>query len=104
MYPAVNYAIVDLPGGSRELVFPALVPGEQVNVTYLYFPPVVWSNVNSYTKSDEGFAKIINVLPTPQFSPWLTRITWALLIIGGTTVLVGIGQVVALIVRHLRAA
>ncbi len=83
--PSVVYHVEQLPGGGAEIVFPTLVPGEQVTVGYLYYPPVLWSNVNSSTKSDEGFAKIVNVLPTPQPSVWVLRGMWALIVLGAVT-------------------
>jgi hypothetical protein len=101
VYPKVGYDVVDTSSGGREIVFPTLVPNEQVTVTYLYFPPIIWSSINSYTKSDEGFARIINVLPAPKPSPWVTRLTWVLIAIGAITVLAGLGQPFALAMRHL---
>ena len=98
------YEVNDLPGGGRELLFPRLVPGEQVTVTYLYFPPVIWSNINSYTKSDEGLATIINVLPAPRWSPWLTGLAWALIVVGSITVVLAAGQLLVFFVRHFRGA
>ena len=67
VYPDVHYNVQDLPGGGKEIVFPRLTPGEQLTVSYLYFPPVTWDRVNGIIKSDEGFAKVIRVLPTQQY-------------------------------------
>jgi hypothetical protein len=87
VYPSVVYQVIDLPGGGREILFPTLVPGEQVTVAYLYFPPVLFNQINSYTKSDEGLAKIVQVLPTPQLAPWLRRLSFTLVVIGAATVI-----------------
>jgi hypothetical protein len=38
-------------------------------------------------KSDDGFAKVLNVLPTPQYPRWLFRGIWALVFIGAGSVL-----------------
>lgn len=66
VFPPINYLIERNPEGSGEIVFPVLVPKEQVTVSYLYFPPLLWNQINVNAKSDEGFAKIIKVIPTPQ--------------------------------------
>ena len=39
VYPDVEYRVSDLPGGGQEILFPSLVPNEQVTVSYLYIPP-----------------------------------------------------------------
>lgn len=87
VYPSIAYETNMLPGGSVELVFPTLVPDEQVTVTYLYYPPVFWNSVNSYTKSDEGFARILSVLPSPKPPLWVVRLVCVLVLIGTATVL-----------------
>lgn len=96
--PPHEYKVVDVEGG-KEIVFPVLVPKEQITVAYLYFPPTVWSNVNTYTKSDEGFARVLNVLPTPQAPPWLARVAWFLLAVGAFTTLFVVGQFVTRVLR-----
>lgn len=85
--PQVNYKIEINPEGAAEIVIPTLVPSEQVTISYLYFPPKTWNQINSYTKSDEGYAKIVNVIPVPQPSApvlWLIR---ALIFIGASFVI-----------------
>jgi hypothetical protein len=74
-------------GGGAEIVIPKLVPSEQVSISYLYFPPLLWSQIHAYTKSDEGFAKIINVLPTPQLPKWIANLIWLLVFIGVVSLL-----------------
>lgn len=84
--PQANYKIETNPEGAAEIVIPTLVPKEQVTISYLYFPPTTWNQINAYTKSDEGFAKILNVIPMPQPSTpvlWLARI---LILIGASFV------------------
>ncbi len=100
VYPSVRYEVVDLPGGGHEIVFPVLVQGEQVTITYLYFPPVLWSNVNSNTKSDEGFARIVTVLPTPRPPRWLFYLRWVLIILGCITAAFAVGQGVMYVVHR----
>lgn len=69
--PRVKHEVNSSAGGAWEILIPALVPNEQVLISYLYFPPVTWHQINAYTKSDEGLAQFLNVLPTPQPPRWL---------------------------------
>ena len=87
VFPPVDYKTVALPEGSTELVFPTLVPGEHITISYLYFPPVVFNQVNTRVRSSEGFAKVVEALPTVVTPPWLRRTRTALVIIGITTAL-----------------
>lgn len=66
--PPVQHTVESTPGGSFDIVFPTLVPGEQVTVSYLYFPPLLASGVNTGVKHDEGFAVHVQVLLQRQFS------------------------------------
>ena len=104
VYPQVAYQVMPLPAGGQEIVFPTLVPGEQVIVNYLYYPPTVWSDVNSHIKSDEGFAKVINVLPTPQLSPWLARLATFLMLLGGIASLYILVEMIRGLTRVLHGA
>ena len=87
IYPAVAHNVQTLPGGEKEIVIPTLVPQEQITVSYLYFPPVTWNQINGQIKSDEGMAKVVNVLPTRQYPLWVQRILALLLLIGLTAVI-----------------
>ena len=87
LYPSVPHTVEAISTGGSEIVIPKLVPEEQITISYLYFPPLTWDKINAYTKSDEGFAKILNVIPTPQPSKWVIRLFWSLVFIGVTAVL-----------------
>jgi hypothetical protein len=43
-------------------------------------------NFNTYIKSDEGFAKILNIIPSPKLPNWLEKILYILLFIGSLVV------------------
>jgi hypothetical protein len=47
IWPEVQHHTEDLPSGGREIVIPTLVPGEQIIISYLYFPPVTFDQVNA---------------------------------------------------------
>jgi hypothetical protein len=85
IYPQLSHEIVRGPDNSAEIIIPTLVPGEQINISYLYFPPAVWSQVHSYCKSDEMTAKYINVIPSVQPNKFQLVVIWGLLFMGVST-------------------
>ncbi|GAO36660.1 hypothetical protein SCT_2070 [Sulfuricella sp. T08] len=85
IYPPVSYTVLESSNGSAEILIPTLVPSEQVSISYLYFPPLTWSQVNAYTKSDEGMANIINAIPTPQPSKFVVLLIGLLMFLGAST-------------------
>ncbi len=84
LYPNIPYKIENTPEGASEIVIPQLVPKEQVTISYLYFPPTTLNLINSYTKSDEGFAKRINVIPMPQPPKFALLTVWFLMFVGAS--------------------
>ena len=94
LHPAVPHTINRDPNGIAEIVLSQLVPNEQVTVNYLYWPPLLWSQIHAYTKSDEGFAKVLNVLPTPQMSRWVRVLIWTFVFVGAMTLLYLIAELV----------
>jgi len=87
IYPPIKHSIERNPDDSGEILIPVLVPKEQITISYLYFPPLTWDRINTSTKSDEGLAKIINVIPVPQLSKWLIFLVWFLMFIGASFLL-----------------
>jgi hypothetical protein len=82
LFPSVAHRLEERSDGTADIVIDVLVPGEQVTISYLYFPPQLFNQFHSYTKSDEGFAKILTVLPTPQYPRWILRTLKFLVYIG----------------------
>ena len=95
-YPDVKYRVSDLPGGGQEILFPSLVPKEQVTLSYLYYPPLIWSAIHGDLKSDEGFATMIQVIPKRQYPQWVIVIMWILLY-AGVLSLIGVLYVFAVL-------
>ena len=91
IFPNIQYTVEDLPAGGREIIIPLLVAGQDVTIQYLYFPPLVWHQINTHVFSDEGAATSINVWPTRQFSRPVNIALGLLLVIGGLTVIYLIG-------------
>lgn len=69
--PPVEYTVRELPEGMREILIPQLVPGEQLVISYLYFPPLTYADINASIKSDQGFAREIPVLLQRQYPTWI---------------------------------
>ena len=89
IYPQLTHEIIEGNGDSAEIVIPTLVPNEQVNISYLYFPPTIFSQINSYCKSDEVQAKTINIIPSPHLGKVTLFTIWSLIFLGATTVVYG---------------
>ncbi|EPT9269351.1 hypothetical protein ACVTOL_004783, partial [Vibrio parahaemolyticus] len=93
VYPPLNHTVEEDAQGCSELIIPNLVPDEQVTIQYLYYPPITWDRINTYTKSDEMQAKYVNVIPSPQI-PMVQQITMlVLMFIGASTTLYWLVQV-----------
>lgn len=85
--PPKNHMVTHGQGTSAEICIPVLVPNEQISISYLYFPPVTWSQISGWVKCDEGMAKAIQVIPsTPPPKPVLWLL-WALTFVGASTVM-----------------
>lgn len=93
--PDINH--VPVGPTDREIVIPVFVPGKQITISYLYDSTLFWHQINTYIEADEGAAKVIDVLPTPQFPKWLLRTLWSLIAIGGISVL----YLLAILIRFL---
>lgn len=82
VYPQREYEKKDLREGGAEIIFPSLVPGEQVTVSYLYYPPVFWTHFNTVVKHDDGLAKMIPMMLTRQYPKWQQSIIGFLFLFG----------------------
>ena len=87
VFPQVNLTTENLPDGGSDIVIPTLVPGQQITISYLYFPPTTWQDINVSVRSDEGFAKVLNVLPMVQYPKWFNAIAAGFMLIGLSTLL-----------------
>jgi hypothetical protein len=87
IFPQLSHEVIKGSDNSAEIVIPTLVPGEQINISYIYFPPDVWSGVHSYCKSDEMSAKYINIIPAAQLNKFQIALVWGLMFVGTSTLL-----------------
>ncbi|PFG24152.1 hypothetical protein ATH90_2942 [Pseudomonas lurida] len=83
--PPLNYEVNRNTDNTGEILIPTLVPGEQIAIGYLYFPPQTYQNINSYCKSDEVLAKYINVVPMAPIGKVQVFILWSLVFIGASS-------------------
>lgn len=87
VFPDTNYSVETLPSGNKEIHFDQLIPKKQVTITYLYFHPLTWEQVNTYLETDQGPIKVLRVLPTIQLSKPIITLVWTLIGIGLITLL-----------------
>lgn len=92
--PDLSYTVEKLPGGTEDIVIETLVPKDQVTVSYLYYPPVTWNQINGSIKCDSGVAKVVTVLPTQQYPTWLNLSAVGLMFLGIVTLLYGLVELV----------
>lgn len=87
VHPNKPYQQISTHTGGDEILFDKLVPKDQITISYLYFPPLTYSQINSYIQSDEGFAKQINVIPSPQPHKLILRLAQFLMLFGAISLL-----------------
>lgn len=87
VWPPVPFLLEEVAGAGRDILIATLVPDQQVTINYLYFPPLTFDTVTSGVRSDEGFARVVTALPTPQPSRKVLWAMRALMLIGVVTVL-----------------
>lgn len=70
--PASLFEVFGMPEeGGQEIVIPVLGPEQQVEISYLYAPPLSIKDVNTYVKSDVGPTRLLRLLPLSQYPVWL---------------------------------
>jgi hypothetical protein len=80
--PAIAHNIQLLSNNTEEILIPTLPAKFQVTVSYLYSPPMTYNLINAPIYSDEGQARVVNVLQQIQLPKWQLTILWAFLILG----------------------
>ncbi len=99
MFPPCAHEVQPFQEGGAEICVPTLAPGDQLTVSYLYPPPLLWNQTNTYVKCDEGIASVLNVLPTPQQPRWILRIMGVVLIVGALTIIYSLVKAVPHIIK-----
>jgi len=94
VYPGVEYVPFENPQGFTELQFPLLAPGQQISVSYMYFPPLIWPQINCDVYSETGRAERVALLPRPRPARWIVVLRSALMFLGGWGVIYWIAKFV----------
>jgi len=87
IWPVLVHHVESLPDGSQDIVIPTLVPGEEITISYLYFAPLTFAEINAGIKYDQGFAHQIQVLLQRQYPRWFNVTAALLMLIGLIAVL-----------------
>jgi len=95
VWPDIPRTVEKMPGGGEDIVFPSIVSGQDVTISYLYFRDV--GQIHTGIRSDEGIAKEQQVLLTPQLPRWAQILFLSLAAIGMVTAL----YLAALILRAI---
>jgi hypothetical protein len=85
--PAVQHTTEDVPNSGRDILIPTLVPGQQIIISYLYFEPTNFTNINAGIRCDEGLARQIPVILQRQYPRWAIRAVTLFNVIGIVTVI-----------------
>lgn len=85
IYPPTEFKVAGNAKEGQEIIIERILPKEEISITYLYFPPILFNQINTYVKSDEGIAKRVNVLLQPQYPLWVINIIRFLILIGFIT-------------------
>jgi hypothetical protein len=97
--PDIEYSIKDLPGGSKELVFPSIAPKKEITISYLYSPPLTYAQINSHIESDSGAAKVVNVLLQQIYPKWINASVGVLMLTGSVTLIYLLVMLVAWLIN-----
>ena len=87
VFPSLPYSVEQLPDGKKDIVIPKVVPGQLIVISYLYYPPLLWNQVHAGIRSDEGFARQVEMQLQRKIPAWLTALAVAGFLIGCLTVL-----------------
>ena len=82
IHPETDYEVKELPSGGKELIIPRITPKKEYTISYLYFPPITYSNIVSTIESDAGPAKGINVRLQQIFPRWVNILVGSSMILG----------------------
>jgi hypothetical protein len=85
--PSVPYTVETLPGGHQDIVIPKLIPGQQIVISYLYSPPLLYTQIHAGIRSDEGFATPVEMELRQKTSTWAIALAVVGFVIGCLTVL-----------------
>jgi len=83
--PRVAYTDPDMPGGGFEIVFPRLVPQEEVAISYMHTAP--FNNFRGQITHAAGLASEVSALSRAEHPKWMTRTIWFLALVGSIAII-----------------
>lgn len=86
VWPPCPYTREKYEGG-EDIVFPTLVAGDAVSVSYLYGKDLTFHRVNRSIRSDEGIGKVIPVVPQQVFPRPVIWLAQVLMWLGASVIL-----------------
>ena len=98
IWPPVQYKLEGVPNSGNDIVIPTVVPNQQVSISYLYFPPFTYADVNAGVKCDQGFATQIPVLLQQQYPGWFNYCAAALMTLGTSALVYGLFRLGSLVI------
>ena len=101
IWPRSQYELEEVPDSAPDIVIPIVVPNQHFTISYLYFPPNTYAQVNNGVKFDEGIATEIPVLLQRQYPGWYNYIAGTLMIVGVSTLAYGLFELGTLIVAAI---
>jgi len=102
VYPGVEHTLVVNPQGLTELQVPLLAPGQQLAISYMYFPPLTWAQINCDVYSETGRAERVALLPRPKPATWILVTRYFLMFAGAWAVVYWLARLgYAMVTRSL---
>jgi hypothetical protein len=80
--PDIPYSKNTLPGGGEELVFDRLSPKEQIYISYLYVPPLLWHQFQHRVTCDETVGRFVPMQLNPVLTPLKRNLIIGLFFLG----------------------
>ena len=100
--PSTNFKIEELNDGTKNILIEKIIAGESISVSYLYKSEETDHNVPISIKSDEGYAKHINMLPQQQYSKKVQNFAAFLILLGSIATLYFIFKLIFWIIKLIQ--
>ncbi len=101
IWPRIHYCLEEVPNSGQDIVIPTVVPKQELTISYLYFPPHTYADINAGVRCDEGFATGIPVLLQRRYPSWFNFIARVLMIVGVLTLAYGLFEIGSWIVEAI---